>query len=132
MIDLSQRSSQEEIMDNLNSSGSIIDQTLKELETINTLLGGNYVTLNGLDTLLNNNVGQRIFTIADLGCGGGDILRLIAAWGKRKNISLQLIGFDANPNIIEFAKKHTLETNITYRSLNIFRKNLNNKNLMWW
>lgn len=120
MINLSQRSSQEEVMDDLNSSGSVIDQTLKELETINTLLGGNYVTLNGLDVLLNPEEKQRTFIIADLGCGGGDILRLIATWGKRKNISLQLIGFDANPNIIEFAKKHTSDSNIQYQSLNIF------------
>jgi 2-polyprenyl-3-methyl-5-hydroxy-6-metoxy-1,4-benzoquinol methylase len=120
MIDLSKRSAQEEVMDDLNSSGPIMDQTLKELETINTLLGGNYVTLNGLDTLLQSRPEHRTFTVADLGCGGGDILRLIAAWGERRKISLQLIGFDANPNIIQFAKTHTSEPNIQYQSLNIF------------
>jgi len=120
MIDLYYRSTQEEIMDDLNSSGPVIDQTLKELETINTLLGGNYVTLNGLDALLNGQARRHTFTIADLGCGGGDILRLIAAWGKQKNIPLQLIGFDANPNIIKFAKTHTTQPNIQYQSINIF------------
>jgi 2-polyprenyl-3-methyl-5-hydroxy-6-metoxy-1,4-benzoquinol methylase len=120
MIDLSERSTQEEVMDDLDSSGSIIDQTLKELETINTLLGGNYVTLNGLDLLLNTSNKKESITIVDLGCGGGDILRLIAKWGEQKNISLQLTGIDANPNIVDFAFAHTSEKDIQYKALNIF------------
>jgi 2-polyprenyl-3-methyl-5-hydroxy-6-metoxy-1,4-benzoquinol methylase len=120
MIDLSERSSQEEVMDDLDSSGSVIDQTLKELETINTLLGGNYVTLNGLDLLLGSTNKKESITVVDLGCGGGDILRLIANWSKKKSITLQLTGIDANPNIVHFATTHTSEKNIEYKALNIF------------
>lgn len=120
MVDLSHRSREEEIMDDLESSGPIISQTLRELETINTLLGGNYVTLNGLDNLLNGEGDDRTFTVADLGCGGGDIMRLIAEWAFRKDYSLELIGFDANPNIIEYAKAHTSEPTIQYECSNIF------------
>jgi 2-polyprenyl-3-methyl-5-hydroxy-6-metoxy-1,4-benzoquinol methylase len=120
MVDLSYRSKEEEIMDDLESSGPIINQTLRELETINSLLGGNYITLNGLDNLLNGEGDNRTFTVADLGCGGGDIMRLIADRAFRKEYSLQLIGFDANPNIIEYAKAHTSESNIQYQCSNIF------------
>jgi 2-polyprenyl-3-methyl-5-hydroxy-6-metoxy-1,4-benzoquinol methylase len=120
MIDLSHRSTQDEIMDDLHSSGPVIDQTLRELETINTLLGGNYVTLNGLDKLLNDREFTLPLTIADLGCGGGDILRLISGWAERKNLHVQLTGFDANPNITDFAKKHTPQKNIQYQAVNIF------------
>jgi 2-polyprenyl-3-methyl-5-hydroxy-6-metoxy-1,4-benzoquinol methylase len=120
MIDLSARSTEEEVMDDLDSSGSIVNQTLKELETINTLLGGNYVTLNGLDLLLASTNKSDTTSVVDLGCGGGDILRLIAGWGERKDISLQLIGIDANPNIVNFAVTHTSEKNIQYKALNIF------------
>jgi hypothetical protein len=38
-------------MADLEASGEVIPQTLKELETINKWLGGNYVTTNGLDQL---------------------------------------------------------------------------------
>jgi 2-polyprenyl-3-methyl-5-hydroxy-6-metoxy-1,4-benzoquinol methylase len=120
MIDLSERSTQEEVMDDLDSSGSVIDQTLKELETINTLLGGNYVTLNGLDLLLNGVTKNERVTVVDLGCGGGDILRLIANWGERKNIPLQLTGIDANSYIVHYATAHTTEKNVQYKALNIF------------
>lgn len=120
MVDLSNRSSEEEIMDDLGSSGPVISQTLHELETINTLLGGNYVTLNGLDRLINGKPLNNTLRIADLGCGGGDILRLISNWLEKKEITAELIGFDANPNIIDFARKHTAQKNIRYQSVNIF------------
>jgi 2-polyprenyl-3-methyl-5-hydroxy-6-metoxy-1,4-benzoquinol methylase len=120
MVDLSKRSSEEEIMDDLSASGPVINQTLVELETINTLLGGNYVTLNGLDKLIQGKSLKNTLRIADLGCGGGDILRLVSNWLEKKEINAELIGFDANPNIIAFAQKHTSQKNISYQAVNIF------------
>lgn len=120
MIDLTTRSTKEEIMDDLESSGPVIEQTLRELETINTLLGGNYVTIDGVEKLLNPNGQLQSFTIADLGCGGGDIMRLIDHWAKRKNYSVKLIGFDANPHIVDFAKKHSQTSTLQFESQNIF------------
>lgn len=115
------RSTDIEIMDDLNCEGEVVDQTLRELETINRLLGGNEVTLNGVKQLLSNTSGTEPTTIADLGCGGGDILILIAKWGRRKKIPLNLIGVDANPNIINFAKKNSIGfPEITYTTQNIF------------
>jgi 2-polyprenyl-3-methyl-5-hydroxy-6-metoxy-1,4-benzoquinol methylase len=120
MVDLSNRSSEEEIMDDLSASGPVINQTLVELETINTLLGGNYVTLNGLDKVIQGKSLKNTLRIADLGCGGGDILRLVSNWLEKKEINAELIGFDANPNIIAFAQKYTAQKNISYQAVNIF------------
>lgn len=121
MPDFSKRSADEEIMDDLNCSGEVVNQTLRELETINALLGGNYVTLDGLQQLLEGNDGGRNISIADLGCGGGDILKLIRKWGDRKGLALTLTGIDANPNITAFAEKHTpASLNIRYRAIDIF------------
>lgn len=114
------RSYQEELMDDLESSGEIISQTLKELETINRLLGGNQVTLNGLE-LLTKNASSEPIRIADLGCGGGDMLKLVAKWAKRKQLNVELIGFDANPHIIDYAQKHCKEySNISFQVKDIF------------
>lgn len=106
MPDFSQRSETIEIMDNLNCSGPIVDQTLRELEFINKWLGGNSVTLNGLDKILSS-CSQHELKIADLGCGGGDMLMMMNNRLKEKNINAVLTGIDANPNIIEYAKKNT-------------------------
>jgi len=98
----SKRSYQEEIMDDLELSGPIIPQTLKELEIINLRLGGNYVTTNGLDKLIAGKSLSKL-RIGDLGCGGGDILKLVARWARTRNIEVELIGFDANPHIVAYA-----------------------------
>jgi len=99
----SQRSTEIEIMDDLQCKGPVVDQTLREIEFINRWLGGNAVTLEGVQELLSGRTNKSV-SIADLGCGGGDLLKLIADWGRRNNIPLQLTGIDANPHIIEFAK----------------------------
>lgn len=121
MADLSKRSYQIEIMDDLSSSGEIIDITLRELEIINKLLGGNYVTTQGVKKLLKDIPVDRKVTIADVGCGSGDILRLIRKSLREKHREATLIGIDANPNIAAFATAHTpAEDNITFWAVDIF------------
>ncbi len=121
-VNFKQRSYEEELMDDLQSSGEVIEQTLKELEIINRLLGGNYITLRGIEKKLKDEVknGEPI-SIVDLGCGGGDMLVLIAKWARKKGISLKLIGVDANPHIVAYAQAHTQDyPEISYLSLDIF------------
>ena len=118
----SQRSNEVEWMDDLNCSGEIVDQTLRELETINKWLGGNHVTVNGIEKLLSQHKTQgNTIKIVDLGCGSGDMLKRIALWAKKKKIDLELIGIDANPSIVGFAEKNTANfPEISYKAINIF------------
>jgi len=117
---LTYRSNQEEIMDDLESGGEVMDQTLKELEVINKWLGGNYVTINGIKKLLKKRPERKI-KIVDLGCGGGDMLILISKWAAKNNIEVELIGIDANPNVVRFAEARVKGyNNITFRNINIF------------
>ena len=121
MADFSNRSAEAEIMDDLNCTGHVLDRTLQELEIINKWLGGNHITLESLEQLLKNHSNTDAITIADLGCGGGDMLRIIDSWGKGKNFKLNLIGIDANPNIVAFAKRNLLSyPHIQFKTLNIF------------
>jgi 2-polyprenyl-3-methyl-5-hydroxy-6-metoxy-1,4-benzoquinol methylase len=121
MADFKKRSEEIEIMDDLNCHGEVVDQTLRELEVINKLLGGNYVTLNGINKLVKKDKRITQISVADLGCGGGDLLKLISLWGTRKNIKLNLTGIDANPNIIQFAKNNsTAFPSINYEAIDIF------------
>ncbi len=105
MVDLSYRSEQEEIMDNLSDNSPSLHRALKELDIINKWLGGNSITLNEVfKTLLNDS--QKTHKIADLGCGSGEILLRIAKWARKHDIKVELIGIDANPNVIQHAQKH--------------------------
>jgi 2-polyprenyl-3-methyl-5-hydroxy-6-metoxy-1,4-benzoquinol methylase len=127
MPDFSKRSQEIEIMDDLQCSGEVVHQTLRELETINTLLGGNYVTLDGLRKLIKNT--RNPLVVADLGCGGGDILRLIKKWSLKKGLPLKLSGFDANPFIVSYAMDRTPAAfNINYEAMDIFSNNFKTKN----
>jgi 2-polyprenyl-3-methyl-5-hydroxy-6-metoxy-1,4-benzoquinol methylase len=118
----SSRSDQKEIMDDLGGSGKDMDQALRELEIINFLLGGNKVSINGIKKLLQNNAGYKHpIRIADLGCGGGDVMKEMARWGRKNGIKLSLTGIDANPHIIEYASENTKGyPEIRYQAINIF------------
>ena len=131
MMSLRKRSAELEIMDDLDCHGEVVDQTLRELDVINTLLGGNYVTIDGIkelisyaeDTFMPAGTGQkelraRGVSIADFGCGSGDLLKKIVEWGRRRNIKINASGIDANPHIIKFARQHNPD--ITFESLNVF------------
>lgn len=106
--DFSHRSSSIEIMDDLNCHGEVVHQTLRELEIINRWLGGNQVTLGAVKKMIENRNSDRenVVSIADLGCGGGDMLKLLADFGRQHAIPMKLTGIDANPHIIEFARKN--------------------------
>ncbi len=119
-INLTYRSYEQEWMDDLDSGGEVITQTLRELDIINRSLGGNTISIQGLKTLLHN-PSKREYTLVDLGCGGGDILILMAKWAKKNNMALRLIGIDANPNIVAYAEERCKAyPEITFQSVNIF------------
>lgn len=117
---LKERSSEQEIMDDLNISGPIIDQTLRELNTINKTLGGNQISVSVFKKLAKN---QTAVSLADLGCGGGDIMVEMVKWAKKKNIDTKFTGIDANSHIVSYAEKNTSDyPEISYLPINIFSK----------
>jgi len=115
---LRHRSNEPELMDDLQSSGPVIDQTLRELATINKLLGGNHVTLLGLKDLVNS---DNPVHVIDIGCGGGDMLMLMADWSRKRKLNMRFTGVDANPNIIDYARRNTSDySEIDYCCCDIF------------
>ena len=105
MPDFDTRSDKVEVMDDLDCAGEVLEQTLRDLEFINKWLGGNKITLRAIQQLLTS-FPDRVITIADLGCGSGEMLRVIDSWGRKKNLKLNLVGIDANPHIIAIAKNN--------------------------
>jgi 2-polyprenyl-3-methyl-5-hydroxy-6-metoxy-1,4-benzoquinol methylase len=123
MIDFNTRSTGIEIMDDLDCKGEVVDQTLRELDFINHWLGGNAVTLNGLNKLLAKTDPKKEIFICDLGCGSGEMLRLIAKQAEQGNRIVKLIGIDANSNITSFAENHSSAyNNIGFEAQDIFSK----------
>lgn len=97
------RSTEKELMDDLDCSGEVLEQTLRELKTINRWLGGNHVTTHGLAQIMAHHP-QESYQIADIGCGGGDMIRIMDRWSTSQDKQVEFTGIDANRNIIELAK----------------------------
>ena len=73
------------------------------MKTINQWLGGNHVTTLGLARLFRSNPRSH-YEITDIGCGGGDMIRVMADWAKKHGIRASFTGIDANRFIVDFAK----------------------------
>ncbi len=101
MPDFSHRSVENEMMDDFSLDHTIIDPIMDELEVVNKLLGGYSVFFDAFRRLKIQNG----MTISDWGCGGGDSLRVIAKWARKRNLKITLIGVDATTSAIEYARK---------------------------
>ena len=121
LVDTTYRTEESEIMDDFSIEGVMLHDALDKLATINKLLGGNGVTLDGLKFLLKNHSKEEVITIIDLGCGGGDILRSISDFGKKEGYNFQLIGVDANKNATDYAETLSKDyENISFVHVDVF------------
>lgn len=99
------RSYEAELLDADNIPQQDLFLNLKELNKINTLLGGHNITLKGIAAF--NLQPNKTYHLLDIGCGGGDNLRVIADWGRRKGLQLQLTGVDLKLDCINYAKENS-------------------------
>jgi 2-polyprenyl-3-methyl-5-hydroxy-6-metoxy-1,4-benzoquinol methylase len=104
MPSFTNRSNKLELLDNPNIPFHDIRRNMQELDTINSLLGGHAITIAGVKKLLQHRQVSNI-SICEIGCGGGDNLRAIDKWLRKKNIQASYTGIDINPHCIEHARK---------------------------
>lgn len=115
------RTEETEIMDDFSLQSEELIGALDQIASINQLLGGNKLTLHGIKQLLKKFDTSKTITIADIGCGNGDMLRMLAKYGKKRNLQFKLIGIDANAFTIDYAKKLSKNyPNIEYVCMDIF------------
>ncbi|MBE8725968.1 methyltransferase domain-containing protein [Flavobacterium hungaricum] len=103
-IDTKYRTQETEIMDDFSLQGEELRNTLDQIAGINRMLGGNSIIIKGLRKLLKDADISKPIKIADIGCGSGDMLRMLAKYGRDKNITFRLTGIDANLYTINYAK----------------------------
>lgn len=120
-INTQYRTQETEIMDDFSLQGEELRDALDQIARINQLLGGNKTTLHGIKKLLNQSDKNKTITIADIGCGNGDMLRMLAKFGQKNKLNFELIGIDANDFTINYAKTLSTEySNIEYKCVDIF------------
>lgn len=115
------RTDKVELMDDFSMQGEILREALDKIAKINQLLGGNLLTLRGVQHLMADTSKSTRIRIVDIGCGNGAMLRALADFGLDNNLPLELIGIDAN----EFTINHATELstdycNIKYECVDVF------------
>jgi 2-polyprenyl-3-methyl-5-hydroxy-6-metoxy-1,4-benzoquinol methylase len=103
---LNHRSYQNELLDKDDIPFDDIKQNMKELDFINTWLGGHAITIAGIRNILGktDNSGTTI-SICEIGCGGGNNLVAIDKWATKKGIPVRFIGIDKKKECIDFARE---------------------------
>ena len=100
-MNFEKRSYQKELLDGEDIPFPAIAQTMRELNTINTLLGGHAITLAGFKQLIKD---KNNITVCEIGCGGGDNLVAIVKYCQDNKIKINCIGIDYNKECFAFAK----------------------------
>ncbi|MCU0429542.1 MAG: methyltransferase domain-containing protein [Cytophagaceae bacterium] len=98
----------QEYLDQPDVKGQDLEQNLRELKFINQTLGGNQVTLQALREVVATKP-HHLWMVADLGCGGGDMLKLISRELRNKRVKFSLVGIDYNEHILRYALMNTFE-----------------------
>jgi 2-polyprenyl-3-methyl-5-hydroxy-6-metoxy-1,4-benzoquinol methylase len=114
MNSFTHRSNKKELLDGDKIPFADIRQNMQELDTINGRLGGHAITLQGVAQLLQNIKREDPVSIVEIGCGGGDNLRVIKNWCKKKGYHATLTGVDINRECILFAKGRKQNTGIEF------------------
>jgi len=107
--DFSQRSLKKELLDRDDIPFADIERNMQELDFINTWLGGHAISIKGLKDLISAMGDRRRITICEIGCGGGDNLRVLSRWCWKRGIDLEVTGIDNNAFCIRVAKERWKE-----------------------
>lgn len=126
MINLANRSYRQEFLDNNNIPFADIRQNMKELNIINTYLGGHKITTAGINKLIFGQTTDKVISICEIGCGGGDNLKAIENYCRKKNIHATYTGIDIKPECIAFANQQYPSLDAKWITSDYRRVNFNN------
>jgi len=91
-----------ERMDDPNCDPDLLQNTYRQFDRLNHLLPGwrrVYVSL--IRPLLTDR--NRRYSVLDIGCGGGGLLREVHGWAARDGHRLSLLGIDEDPRAVAFS-----------------------------
>src|SRR5258708_36488829 len=103
--DFSQRSYEKELLDRDDIPFADIERNMRELDIINTWLGGHAISIRGLKDLLGvmelrgmNRLPdrRRRISMCEIGCGGGENLRVLDRGWREEGMTVGVTCIDNN------------------------------------
>jgi len=104
LIDLSERSNQPELMDDFREGLKSLRIVFDDINRVNSILGGSSITVNAVAKLMQAHP-QESYTVVDMGCGDGNMLREVARYCAKRNIKVRLVGIDLNADALQLAEE---------------------------
>lgn len=120
MIIFKERLKQAEMMDDPLIEESVLKAVFKDINIINNYFGGHRITLKTLERLFKD-LGKNKYTILDVGCGDGTMLREIARYFRHREIDLDLTGMDVSEQALTIARRQSEE----FRNIEFIQEDLN-------
>ncbi len=99
------RSEEKEILDSELIETAELNLNLRELHSINKLLGGYNATLAGLKKVFRNTE-RDVINVLDIGFGGGDSIRVMADFAERNSKKVFFYGVDLKADCVAYATKN--------------------------
>ena len=111
-------------MDDLTLPPEKLNEVLKDVSLANKLLGGNRITHKAVLGMLRKEP-EKEFSIVDVGCGEGAMLRQLALICRKKKYKVTFIGVDINKAAINLAERYSTNfPEIKYCAFNILQDNV--------
>jgi len=108
LIDLSKRSNQAELMDDFREGLKSLRVVFDDINRVNSILGGSNITVNAVAKLMKEHP-QESYTVVDMGCGDGNMLREVSRYCKKRAIKVRLIGIDLNDEALQLAEEASVD-----------------------
>jgi SAM-dependent methyltransferase len=119
--DLSQRSTESEWLDDADASPEELALVLRDLARFNGAMLGHWPVIDWLRRGTKDTRKEETLTLVDVGCGDGDLLRVIRRWARRRGLPIRLIGLDLNCETIRIAQAATDDADeIDYCVMDVF------------
>ena len=96
------RSNRQELMDDPSIDPSILCTTLDDLARVNALLGGYPPSIDAVARLAR---GRRTLSVLDVGCGAGDIPRILSKWARFRGLELSIDAIEISDVAAEHARR---------------------------
>ncbi|MCE2612206.1 methyltransferase domain-containing protein [Flavobacteriaceae bacterium D16] len=102
------RTTEAELMDDTTLAPEKLNEVLRDVSLANRLLGGNRITHRAVLNILQKEPDKE-FSIMDVGCGEGAMLRQLALICRKNKYRVSFRGLDINKAAINLAEKYSAD-----------------------
>lgn len=106
--DFSIRNRESERMDDPDIKQNLLEEVLCDIDRTNRILRGNRITVHGVGQLIQE-FPQKSYTILDMGCGNGSMLRKVVNLGRAMGVEVEAIGIDLSERGLAIAKASSFD-----------------------